>query len=160
MNSIMTVMTYIIYEYEGCRHSKGPLPGVECSLPHPILFRGGATHYSDGEDRRALYYLGAEPLTIPMVRTGGARLLRPPSVTHYSYGEGLDCQGRHRSLTHSYGWGAFDAQNRSYSKKEFDPGSERTLAICLTHASRTWLASPSIHVGAEGQKSQIIHKAS
>jgi hypothetical protein len=57
MNSIMTVMTYIIYEYEGCRHSKGP-----------ILFRGGATHYSDGEDRRALYYLGAEPLTIPMVR--------------------------------------------------------------------------------------------
>ena len=41
MNSIMTVMTYIIYEYEGCRHSKGP-----------IFFRGGATHYSDGEDRR------------------------------------------------------------------------------------------------------------
>ena len=36
-------------------------------------------------------------------------------------------------------------------KQEFDPGSERTLAICLTHASRTWLASPSIHVGAEGQ---------
>ena len=25
----------------------------------------------------------------------------------------------------------------SYSKKEFDPGSEGTLAICLTHASRT-----------------------
>ena len=23
MNSIMTVITYIIYEYEGCRHSKG-----------------------------------------------------------------------------------------------------------------------------------------
>jgi len=37
-------------------------------------------------------------------------------------------------------------------QKEFDPGSERTLAICLTHASRTWLASPSIHVGAEGQE--------
>ena len=33
-----SIMTYIIYEYEGCRHSKGP-----------ILFRGGATHYSDGE---------------------------------------------------------------------------------------------------------------
>ena len=26
---------------------------------------------------------------------------------------------------------------KSYSKEEFDPGSEGTLAICLTHASRT-----------------------
>ena len=49
MNSIMTVMTYIIYEYEGCRHSKGPLPGVECSLPHPILFRGRSLiHMGEG----------------------------------------------------------------------------------------------------------------
>jgi len=30
------------------------------------------------------YFLGAEPLTIPMVRTGGARLSRPPSVTRPS----------------------------------------------------------------------------
>ncbi|MCZ8631669.1 MAG: hypothetical protein N7Q72_00105, partial [Spiroplasma sp. Tabriz.8] len=27
--------------------------------------------------------------------------------------------------------------NQSDSKEEFDPGSEGTLAICLTHASRT-----------------------
>ena len=33
-------------------------PGVERSLPHPIFFRGGATHYSDGEGS----------LTIHMVR--------------------------------------------------------------------------------------------
>ena len=25
----------------------------------------------------------------------------------------------------------------SYTTGEFDPGSERTLAVCLTHASRT-----------------------
>ena len=38
MNSIMTVMTYIIYEYEGCRHSKGP-----------ILFRGRSLiHMGEG----------------------------------------------------------------------------------------------------------------
>ena len=28
-------------------------------------------------------------------------------------------------------------REKSYSKEEFDPGSEGTLAICLTHASRT-----------------------
>ncbi|GLJ58233.1 hypothetical protein SUGI_1518700 [Cryptomeria japonica] len=30
-------------------------------------------------------------------------------------------------------------RKESYSKNEFDPGSERTLAICSTHASRTLL---------------------
>jgi len=34
------------------------MAGVERSLPHPIFFRGGATHYSDGEGS----------LTIHMVR--------------------------------------------------------------------------------------------
>ena len=61
-----------------------------------------------------IYYFGAEPLTIHMVRTGRvrkhARLIRPPSarlplvtylrggppsVTHYSYGEGL-----HQNISH------------------------------------------------------------
>ena len=47
---------------------------------------------------RALYYLGAEPLTIPMVRTGRGSTVKDPlggstdkerrGVTHYSYGEG------------------------------------------------------------------------
>jgi hypothetical protein len=52
------------------------------------------------QEEEGPYFLGAEPLTIPMVRTGrvrkharlirppSARLSRPPSVTHYSYGEG------------------------------------------------------------------------
>ena len=80
MNSIMTVMTYIIYEYEGCWHSKGRI----CSLIH-------------------------------------------------------------------MGEGNFMLKIDHTQKHEFDPGSERTLAICLTHASRMWLASPSIHVGTEGQ---------
>lgn len=31
----------------------------------------------------------------------------------------------------------YHCRAQSYSKEEFDPGSERTLAICLTHASRT-----------------------
>ena len=31
-------------------------------------------------------------------------------------------------------------RKESYSKNEFDPGSERTLAICSTHASRTLLS--------------------
>jgi len=61
MNSIMTVMTYIIYEYEGCRHSKGP-----------ILFRGGATHYSDGEGS----------LTIHMVRGSTVKAAIGHSLIH------------------------------------------------------------------------------
>jgi len=49
---------------------EGPLPGVERSLPHPIFFRGGATHYSDGEGS----------LTIHMVRV--RKHTRLPLVTY------------------------------------------------------------------------------
>jgi len=45
MNSIMTVMTYIIYEYEGCRHSKG----AACSSENKGPYFLGVTHYSYGE---------------------------------------------------------------------------------------------------------------
>lgn len=56
------------------------------------------------------------------------------------------------AYTNSFCYPGCRADFHHTQKQEFDPGSERTLAICLTHASRTWLASPSIHVGAEGQE--------
>ncbi|KAK7296911.1 hypothetical protein VNO77_49343 [Canavalia gladiata] len=47
------------------------------------------------------------------------------------------------------------ARAQSYSKEEFDPGSEGTLAICLTHASRTLFSGS----WAEGKEAPSVKVA-
>jgi len=63
MNSIMTVMTYIIYEYEGCRHSKGP-----------IFFRGRSLiHMGEGSFHLSLRKLISMMMSATLTLCPGPR---------------------------------------------------------------------------------------